>query len=323
MAYQKPMKGEDFAELLQTKPETFNRLGMVSAKLDGIRILCNEGQALTNPLLPIPNVHIRRLMENPLLQGLDGEFHIGPAEAEGVYRRTYSAFSRHSDVPVDVRFSVFDCILDADGNSIAGELATRRQKILVDRITSMPPIVDPEGTLPPLQLAVLKQEPVMCAEDILRWEDIYLSAGYEGLMYRSAGGVYKFGRATLKQLYLAKLKRFDELDAEIVGTFEQLANDNEAYIDEAGRTKRSSHQENKSGKGTLGGFVMRLATGEVFNVGIGMNGSLTDKTRAEFWARRETLVGMWAKIGYQKYGMKGVIPRIPKFIALRDKADIG
>jgi DNA ligase-1 len=325
----KPMKGESMNDLLAKcrldddstlEIPQLQLTGYVDPKIDGIRLLCDGGRAVTNSLEDVPNRYIREIMSHPLLQGLDGELTIGDTTAPDVYRRTFSAFSRHDDKPTDVRFNVFDCITH-DGADLTGLSFSGRKVVVLDRIGFLGECLS--NTDITLRLNVVPSKRVMCAKDILEAETEYLAQGYEGLMYRRADGAYKFGRSTLKQLALAKLKRVDELDAEIIGTYEQQYNGNEAYTDNAGRTKRSSAQDGKVGKGTLGGFICRLVTGEEFRVGIGMKGSLTDAKREEYWAIRDTLPGTWIKVGYQACGMKGNIPRTPKFIAFRSKADIG
>ena len=68
----------------------------------------------------------------------------------------------------------------------------------------------------------------------------------------SPDGPYKCGRSTVREGYLLKLKRFADGEAVILGCCEQMHNANAAQQDAFGRTKRSSHKDNKIGKATLG-----------------------------------------------------------------------
>src|SRR5690606_23922036 len=69
-------------------------------------------------------------------------------------------------------------------------------------------------------------------EELIDFEKKCLEAGYEGIMVRSPDSPYKCGRATLKQGWLLKVKRFKDSEATIIGFEEQMENTNEATIDE-------------------------------------------------------------------------------------------
>ena len=43
-----------------------------------------------------------------------------------------------------------------------------------------------------------------------------LNAGYEGLMLRDPNGIYKFGRSSVKENILLKVKEFMDDEAEII-----------------------------------------------------------------------------------------------------------
>lgn len=95
-----------------------------------------------------------------------------------------------------------------------------------------------------------------------------------------------------------------------------MHNGNEATVNELGRTKRSSHKENKTGRGDLGALVLRHPDGFTFNVGTGF----TDDDRALVWKDRDTFVGKLAKVKYFAIGMKDA-PRHPVFLGWRDGSD--
>ena len=138
---------------------------------------------------------------------------------------------------------------------------------------------------------------------------------------RTPGGLYKQGRATEKSGDLVKVKRFIDFECEVIGTFEMEHNGNEATINELGRTKRSSHKENKTGMGVLGGLEVRGIGGDYdgveFNVGTGFNAA----TRVALWEERENLVGRIAKIKLFPSGSKDK-PRHPVWLGWRSRLDI-
>ena len=53
-----------------------------------------------------------------------------------------------------------------------------------------------------------------------------LDDGYEGLMLRAPDGPYKFGRSTVKENTLLKVKNFLDDEAEVIGFKEQTTNTN-------------------------------------------------------------------------------------------------
>jgi DNA ligase-1 len=59
-------------------------------------------------------------------------------------------------------------------------------------------------------------------EELDAFEADCLRDGFEGVMLRSPSGRYKFGRSTLKENLLLKLKRFEDAEAQIIG-FEGLS----------------------------------------------------------------------------------------------------
>ena len=110
-----------------------------------------------------------------------------------------------------------------------------------------------------------------------------------------------------------KLKRFADGEAVVVGWEELMHNANEATKDELERTKRSSHQANKIGRGTLGALLVRdLVTGVEFSIGTGFD----DATRKELWARRGSLQGALISYIFFPTGSKDR-PRFPSFRGIR------
>ena len=108
-----------------------------------------------------------------------------------------------------------------------------------------------------------------------------LSKGAEGVMVRTPDGPYKEGRATERSGWLVKVKRFVDSEAEVLGSFEEMHNENEKEENELGRSKRSSKAEGLVPSGRLGGFDVRdLKTGVEFSVGSGF----TAEMKEEYWA---------------------------------------
>lgn len=267
-----------------------------STKLDGLRALVKGGQLVSRTLKPIPNRYAQKLFAG-LPEGTDGELIVGDP-TDDPFRRTDSAMMREDGEP-DVRYYVFDNFM-APGAfvsrfAVVGELWNRtRVKIIEQQI-----IENPER---------LKAFELEC-----------LDAGYEGGILRSFEGPYKYGRSTLNEGYLLKLKRYEDSDAEVLGTYERLHNGNEATTDNLGHTARSSHKANKTGQGTLGGFFVRdVHSGVEFKV---PSSAIKEGERKKLWKVRDSLVGKFLKYKFFPTGMKDR-PRHPVFLAWRSKEDI-
>jgi DNA ligase-1 len=291
-----------FAPLL-AKPVEFKYLDYtnlwVSPKLDGVRAVIRDGIVLSRKLLPIPNKHVQSILGNrPELEGYDGELICGPANADNVYTKTFSATMAVEGVN-DVIFHAFDHITNPTDEYWARHARLKEQRWVVK----------------------VPQHPADSEDAVLAIERMYLEEGLEGVMLRTFSGprsFYKFGRSTSKECTLLKLKRFESSEAVLIGSQEQMHNGNEATKDELGRTKRSSHAENKTGKGTLGALICRdIESGVEFNIGTGFD----DATKQDIWNRRGSLEGSIVKYKSFKIGVKDA-PRFPVFLGFRSAIDM-
>lgn len=269
-----------------------------SAKLDGIRAIVIDGVVMSRKMKPIPNAFVQHRFGRPEFEGFDGELVVGEPHAKDVYNATYSGVMSKDGEP-DTTFYAFDHIGDPNLDYFKR----------LERLSGVHQHV-----------GVVTQHPLTNYDDLLALETYYLDMGYEGLMLRAFEGTrswYKFGRSTVKEGTLMKLKRFTDAEAIIVGFEEEMANNNEATVDAFGRTERSSHQGNKVGKGRLGALICETADGIRFNIGTGF----TAEQREKLWAIRDKLVGMWAK--YKCFPI-GVVqaPRFPVFLGFRDPIDM-
>ena|SRR3990167_5054389 len=286
-----------FRTLLGAKVDDIEKLHyplFASTKLDGIRAHWFGKEFLSRTLKAIPNRNLQTLFSGlKIPEGLDGELIIGEPNDPNVYRSTNSVLMSHYSAVDTVRFFVFDNYC-AIGNFY------RRAESLYD----IPPFI-----------VKLDQVLVSTPTELADFEENCLRQGYEGVCLRAPEGKYKFGRSTLSEQYLLKLKRFSDAEATVVGFEELLHNANKAILDERGYTKRSSHQDNKVPMGILGSLVVRM--GEMqFNIGTGF----TESERVEYWKGRNNLLGHLAKFKYMKHGMKNV-PRHPVFLGWRSVVD--
>lgn len=273
-----------------------------SPKLDGIRCSIVGGRALSRTLKAIPNRHIYEVLSKPEYEGLDGELIIGSPTSKSVYRDTTSGVMGHEGEP-NFTYYVFD-LHNAHGvfENRLGHLRNRVSSLGINRCV----------------ISVLDQVLMHDEDEMLEYEAKTVTLGYEGLILRSLTAPYKYGRSTVKEGYMLKVKRFEDSDAEIIGFEEEMFNGNTAETNELGRTKRSTAQAGLVGKNTLGAFLVRDVKSKIeFSIGTG----LTAADRQAAWNSQKALKGKLLKYKFFAVGVK-VAPRHPVFLGYRDKVDL-
>lgn len=269
---------------------------LASTKLDGIRAVVRDGVVYSRTNKPIPNLHVQSMFSRN--EYFDGELIVGSPTAHDVYRATTSGVMSVEEKP-DVRFYVFDHIRFKDAG-------------FEDRHS----LIDTSGRGIPSGCVLHTHYPIDSIEKLLEFESETLEQGYEGLILRDPVAPYKMGRSTVKEGYMLKLKRFSDAEYKVVGFEERQHNGNEAKTNELGKTKRSSHQSGKTGRGDLGALILQ-GDGFTFNCGTGF----TDDERDHIWRNRDQFHGKMAKVKSFKIGVKDK-PRHPVFLGWRDKRDM-
>lgn len=302
---------ERFSPMLaerQSAHEFFNELVFplyASPKLDGIRVLIRDGQAVTRKLLPVANDHIRNTLVTVAPDGFDGEVISGDPTAEDCYNRTQRAMLGNKVVEPEFKFHVFD---DFTAPTLPYQERMERIAEFMRRHVIADHVVFHIPTLIP-NLAELET-----------YEAHALALGYEGVILRSTFGTYKHGRSTRKQQGMLKLKRFIDGEATIVDFEELMRNENENVGDALGHAKRSSAQAGLVAGGTLGAFVVTdNATGVQFNVG--MFKGLTAEQKQTIWNDRDAYHGKVIKYSHFAVGAVDK-PRHAKFIGWRNADDV-
>lgn len=280
---------------------------MASPKLDGVRALIIDGVVMSRSLKPIPNRWVQSTFGN-LPNGTDGELIFGDPTAPDAYRKTVSAVMSEDGEPTEVVFHFFDNFL------MGGGFQQRYKQLLTPTHLNRNP-----HTLSVIHTIIPD------AGDLEDYEELAVKVGYEGIMVRSLDGPYKQGRSTAKEGYLLKVKRFEDAEAEIIGTYEWEHNENEAKKNALGRTERSTHQENMVKMGVLGGLHVKGLESPYkdveFSIGTGFQGAADpDGERGKLWKIRNLLVGKIVKFKYFASGSKDR-PRFPVFLGFRNPID--
>lgn len=278
---------------------------LASPKLDGIRCIVNDAYAypLTRTLKPVPNRHIKLCFDKAwsngfTLHGLDGELIVGEPWHEQVFNRTTSGVMSQGGEP-DFKFHIFDLWDTQAGFAMRQEQLRRRFN---------------DGL--PSWCTIVEQALCHTHEDIFAFEEHCLSLGYEGIVVRSPTAPYKFGRSTVREGGLLKLKRWEDAEAEIIGFEELLHNNNESTLDERGYAKRSTHASGKSASGMMGKVIGRIITGPFAGKEVKVGSGFTEAERIAMWRDPALFLGERFTFKYFPHGSLD-LPRHPIWKGLR------
>jgi DNA ligase-1 len=294
------MKGEELEIDNDAALDALNYPQLATPKLDGIRSVKQNGRALSSSFKDIPNLYVQSNMAL-LPEGLDGELMV---RADS-FNQVQSGIMSEDGEP-DFQFCVFDYVSKSLSQPYKERVAELKKL-----------------TLPAFCIKLLPTV-INNKEELIAYEKKCLDDGYEGIMIRSPNGPYKCGKATVKQGWLLKVKRFKDSEAVIMGFEEQLENTNEKTVNELGKSTRSKHQAGMIAKDTLGKFLVReIGTtpwnGREFAIGTGEK--LTKELRKEVWDNKEKYIGKIVTYKYQPYGVKD-LPRLPIWKSFRDPRDM-
>lgn len=279
----------------------------LSAKLDGIRVVINNGIVYSRSGKPIRNKTVQELFGKDCLNNVDGEIIYSDPTDKLVFNLTTSAVMS-AELPYGFEEHKL-CLYAFDYVEESSSYTDRKERL--EKICNNAFVNER------INIQCIKQHKVHSHEEMLQHESFLLEQGYEGVMLRSIYGKYRHGRATEKSQDLLKVKRFVDDEAEIIGYEELMHNANEATTNELGYMGRSSHKDNLVGMNTLGALVCRTKEGVVFKIGTGYDAS----TRKKLWNTREILIGQLAKYKSFPVGVKDA-PRLPVFLGIRDKDDL-
>jgi DNA ligase-1 len=270
---------------------------LATPKLDGIRCLIINGRALSRKFIEIPNKYIQQKLSQ-LPDGFDGEI-ICPNKT---FNETQSLVMSEDGEP-EFAYFVFDWVKDSINTPYqqrVEQYISKVKELGIKNVVSLEPMM------------------VKNINDLNVTEEVWISAGYEGVMVRSINSPYKCGRSTVKEQYLLKIKRFEDSEATIISFNEKMINNNEATIDELGNTKRSSHKENLIPANTLGSITVKdINTDVVFDIGTGFN----DEQRKLIWEQRSGCINQIITYTFQPSGMKEK-PRFPVYKGFRNVNDL-
>ena len=278
---------------------SINYPAAVTPKIDGIRCLIIDGQPVSRTLKPIRNKNIRSVLSG-LPSILDGEL---IATGGNFQESTSAVMSADAEIPWE--YHIFDYIKDDPLQGYGNRI-----RELIELY---------ERSFFPAQCKLILPEYIHTLTDLQELHQQHMAEGYEGSMVRKPDGKYKYGRSTLNEGILLKLKEFSDTEAVICGFEELMHNENEAVTNALGRTERSTHKDNKRASGMLGAFIVHPIDEPdlVYSVGTGFS----KEQRELFWAKQSELIGKLVKVKYFSQGVKR-LPRFPVWLGFRDLEDL-
>ena len=281
---------------------------MCLPKVDGVRGLHVIGRMTGRSLKSHDNLYVTEKYSSPRCGGFDGEFTMGDIRGESLCRDTTSAMSRIQGEP-NVFWNLFDYwredLLDKPYKERYAELVsfTQLHKTWCEQ----------------MNIRVIPYVLLHTVAEVEAYYEECLNKGYEGIIVRDPEGKVKFGRTTVKEGAYLRLKPSSDKEAKVLRLVEAEQNNNEAKVNELGRTERSSHRENLVGKGMVGMLVCQdLETGMEINVGAG---KMTHEERTHYWNNPQEIVGKFIKYKSLDTGVKDK-PRHARFISIRAESDM-
>lgn len=277
-------------------------------KIDGCRGINIDGKFTGRSLKPFKNKYITEKMSKEEYIGFDGEVAADIWTSASLCRDTTSALNSIKGEP-QVTWWVFDCIHPKVIDMPYKErLAAATTLIVALRVNT-----------PTEQIQVVPWEMVYSVEEVEAADAKFLAQGFEGTILRDPNGMHKSGRATAKEGSYMRIKRFTDAEAVVLSIDEAMKNNNEAKVNELGRTERSSHQENLEAKGMVGSLICKcLETGETITVGAG---AMDHAERTYYFENQSEIIGKTIKYKSFRKGVKN-LPRFPTFLSIRAVEDM-
>lgn len=301
----RPMLGASFDNPQEFEPElVFLQYPLLcSPKIDGIRFLKPPGSpAMSRSWTPLPNQRFQEFMtREPMFNHLDGEVIVGEdPTAVGLFNLTQSAIMTASD---DRPFSLWFFDRWSNPEDPFHERTAQCHEVIAElRRTGN------------LRVNYVEHQVANNPEEVLKYEAQALEAGYEGLMLRNQNAPYKFGRSTLRQQGLIKVKRYTDAEAVVVGFEELERNQNEQVRNPFGLAKRSSHKAGKVAAGTCGKLILEADPWGRFACGSGLD----DEMRDRIWQNQTHYLGKIVTFKFQAHGTLEK-PRTPIFKGFREE----
>jgi len=279
---------------------------LASNKLDGVRCIIRAGSILTRSLKSIPCKQLNEKLESlrkwtkDTGSTLDGEIYSPKLTFQEIIHFVMTKDLTAEAIPEHLKFYCFD-ILQNEKTDIK----------FIDRIEKVKEI----SNLFTKTLVALEHTILLNEQDVSNHFTNALLNDCEGLILRSFTGHYKYGRGTMKEGLIYKIKPFITTDAKIIGVVQSTEANQGALktINELGRSKTSQKKDDRHLIEKASAFVVDFK-GNDLKVTLAM----TDNQKVAIWKNRDLFIGKIVEYRYLEIGMKeGGLPRHPTTIRMR------
>ena len=277
---------------------------LATPKIDGIRFLMVDGKAVSRSFKPIRNKYIQGILSETLPDGIDGELTVGTN-----FQDSSSGIMSVNGEP-DFHVWMFDYVESTDDT-----LPIREYSVRVRQLEELDALGDFKAIKG--RYTVLTPTLVNDMESVQKLEEQWTAQGYEGVMLRDPDGAYKFGRSSVKENIILKVKKFLDAEGIVIGFKEKMTNLNEPTLDAFGNMERKGGKGGLVPANTLGAFRLMLHDGSEVSCGSGLN----DEQRKEIWENQDKYLDQFVKFKYMAHGIKD-LPRHPIFLGFRDIDDM-
>jgi DNA ligase-1 len=274
---------------------------LASYKLDGIRCIFKDGQMYSRALKQFPNIKLReRFEELTKITQQEGIVLDGELLAKSLTFNELSGLTRQLDkeLPEDLFFYCFDAIHQED---FLMSFRTRTTFL---------------QTLPFVfyYMKLVEQWSILRPEEIEPLYENALAWGCDGLILRDPNGRYKFGRGTIKEGLIYKMKPFQTFDAEIIGIVQatEVREGAEKKTNELGRSVTSKKKDDRILIEKAAAFIV-MYEGKELKVTIAM----TDEEKEEVWKHKNRYLSRMIEYKGMLVGSKD-LPRHPVYLRMRD-----
>lgn len=270
------------------------RYFLVTDKFDGIRAVNQSHGLFSRTMKPIPNEWICNIANASAGLNFDGELMTYTDGVADDFHTVQSKVMTQEGQPI-FKYHVFD---DFSNPFLPYNIRTTRLELFNKYAHNGDEHITLELPRPVSSLFALKME----HEDAI-------NRGREGLIVRDPESPYKYGRSTLNEGWMLKLKLWEDAEARIIGWEPLMRNTNESTINIFGRQERGHGIQGKIADNMLGAFIVESEEFGVFNIG----GPFTTLQRCNFW---QNYLNSILTYQFQRHGTKEK-PRSPRFKGIR------
>lgn len=266
----------------------------IQPKFDGVRCIVHSNVAYSRSMKPLPNALLQAEL-GVLPWELDGEITIPGAAFPAV-----QSFAMTRVATAEYRYVIFDQFNEQ------GSYEDRLKWLLCA-----------EGLALFNRIEIVSSIMAPTREAVIAAYQYHLANGFEGVILRAPSGLYKQGRATLREATLLKLKPREDAEAVALEMLPLERNDNAPQLNELGLTKRSSSKAGKRPVDLLGSIKARVINGRFEGKEFYCGGGWTESEKKRLWIEGQALLGRTFTFTYS-FDPGYELPRQPVFKAWRE-----